>query len=133
MFDSKTLQDIEETRLNHPFLTFLLVDTEIHVGVIQNETPKIVMFYDFGKIVNEEDKKRFMKYADEWWWGRNQSVPVDSFIGNRFDRFKMILVGYPKKLIQSTIGPTFSLQEKYLKRVKKKKIDIISRKKVVAA
>lgn len=127
MLDDNTLSRIEETRSKHEFLTFLIMDNEIKVGIIQNETLKFVMLFDFEKIRDEGAKKRFLEHADEWWWGSNQSVPINSFIGEPFDEFQHALTGYPKKIIKQTIGPTFSLAEKYLKRVKKKRIEIINR------
>jgi len=127
MLDDNTLSRIEETRAKHEFLTFLIMDDKIKVGIVQNETLKFIMLYDFEKIRDEEAKKRFLAYADEWWWGSNQAVPVDSFIGEPFDEFQHALTGYPKKPVKQIIGPTFSLAEKYLKRVKKKRIEIINR------
>ena len=127
MLDDNTLSRIEETRAKHEFLTFLIMDGQIKVGIVQNETLKFVMLFDFEKIRDEKAKKRFLEHADEWWWGSNQSVPVDSFIGEPFDEFQHALTGYPKKSVKQIIGPTFSLAEKYLKRVKKKRIEIINR------
>lgn len=128
MLDQETLHRIEETRKQHPFLTFLVMETnEIKVGIVQNETMKLMMFYDFEKIRNEEERKEFLELADEWWWGSNQSIPVNAFCGDRFDKFQSALSGYPKKSIRHPIGPTFSLQNQYLRRIKKKKIELISR------
>ena len=127
LLDEETLTRIEETRKQHAFLTFLVMeDNDIKVGVVQNENMKIIMFYDFEKIRSEDDKKAFLELADEWWWGSNQSVPVNAFNGDAFDRFQPALSGYPKKSIKHTIGPTFSLQNQYLRRIKKKKIEILS-------
>lgn len=128
MLDEKTLSKIEETRAKYEFLTFLVMDNDnIKVGVVQNESLKLMMFYEFDKIRDESAKKRFLEHTDEWWWGSNQTVPVDSFIGEDFDEFRNILTVYPKKSIKEVIGPTFSLQEQYLKRVKKKRIEIVNR------
>ena len=129
VLDEETLTRIEETRKQHAFLTFLIMENDdIKVGVVQNENMKIIMFYDFEKIRSPEDKKAFLEMADEWWWGSNHSVPVNAFNGDEFDRFQCALRGYPKKSIQHTIGPTFSLQNQYLRRIKKKKIEIINRR-----
>lgn len=128
MIDDVTKTKIEETRAKHEFLTFLIMDSdEVKVGIIQNENMKMIMLYDFEKIRGKEFRKRFLDYGDEWWWGSNQSVPVDSFIGDDFDCYHPALTGYPKKSINQIIGPTFSIQEQYLKRIKKKKIEIITR------
>lgn len=130
MLDDTTQKQIEETRAKHEFLTFLVMkDGDIKCGVVQNETAKMIMFFDFEKIKDEEARRRFMDFADEWWWESNQSIPIDSFIGDRFDEFQAALSGYPKKALElDPIGPTFSLADQYLKRIKKKRVDIVNRK-----
>ncbi len=124
---------IEETRAEHEFLTFLVLTSgEVKVGIVQNESPKHVMFYDFEKIRSSDMRRRFLELGDSWWWGSNQALPVDSFIGEDFDIFHTALTGYPKKSIDDMIGPTISLQEQYLKRVKKKKIEIVNSRQATA-
>ena len=134
MLDDDTKARIEETRAEHAFLTFLvLASGDLKVGIVQNEAQKTVMFYDFEKIRDPDQRRRFLDLGDEWWWGSNQSIPVDSFIGERFDEFHPALTGYPKKSIAETIGPSLSLHELYLKRVKKKKIEIVNVKRLAPA
>ena len=128
MIDSKTRAQIEETRAEHEFLTFLvLASGEVKVGIVQNESPKMVQFYDYEKIRDKNHQKIFLQLGDTWWWWSNQALPVDSYIGQDFDIFGDALTGYPKKSIEEIHGPTISLQEQYLKRVKKKKIEIVNR------
>lgn len=125
--DESTLSYIEATRKKHEFLSFLILPKDIKVGIIQNATAKLVMFYDFEKIDNEYSKRLFLEYGDDWWWQSNLSVPIDSFIGVRFEEFAPVLIGYPKKGIDRIIGPCFSLSELYLKkRIKKKRVDLLS-------
>lgn len=123
--DQETLDRINAVRVQHEFLTFLVLEEEIIVGIVQNETQKIMMIYNLEKLKEEDARARFLRYGDEWWWQSNQCVPIDSFIGTRFDPYKSILTGYPKKSIRAIIGPSFNLSDQYLKRVKKKKIEII--------
>lgn len=126
--DTKMNSFIEETRAQFGFLTFLVMkDGEVRCGIVQNETPKMIMFFDMTRLKDEDQKKRFLAYGDEWWWQRSQSVPVDRYIGSRFDEFQRILRGYPKKSLTESIGPTMKLAELYLKRIKKKRIDIVNR------
>jgi len=128
MLDSDTRTQIEETRAEHEFLTFLVLTSgEVKVGIVQNESPKMVLFYDYEKIRNKDYQKLFLQLGDTWWWGSNQALPVDSYIGEDFEVFGDALTGYPKKSIDEIVGPSLSLQEQYLKRVKKKKIEIVNR------
>lgn len=123
--DQETLDRIHAARAQHEFLTFLVLEDEIVVGIVQNETQKIMMIYNLEKIKEDDARARFITYGDEWWWQSNQRIPIDSFIGPRFDQYKAVLTGYPKKSIRATIGPSFNLSDQYLKRIKKKKIEII--------
>ncbi len=133
MLDEEVRSQIDDTRSKHEFLTFLVMENgDVRVGIVQNETLKMMMFYDFGKIRGEGDKREFLGIADEWWWQSNQSVPVNAYAGDRFDKFDNILRGYPKKIVKEIIGPTFSLSNKYLKRIKKRKIEIISNRQASA-
>jgi hypothetical protein len=124
MKDAQTLEEIEETRKKYEFMTFVMLKDDIVVGIVQNETPKILMIYQFDLIRTTEEKEQFLQFGDEWWWGSNHSIPINLFIGDRFENFEYALRGYPRKPIDSLIGPTFSLAERYLRRVKKKKIEI---------
>lgn len=123
--DKDIVQDIEKTRLKYDFLTFLVLEDDIIVGIVQNETPKLMMVYQLDAIRDPHHKETFLKYADEWWWESNRTVPINSFIGRRFDMFEACLKGYSKKSVLKVIGPTFNLAERYLKRIKKKRIDIM--------
>jgi len=125
ILDEEYQKRIDETRKLYEFLTFLILNDDVIVGIIQNETPKIYMLYQLDEIRDVELREQFLQYGDEWWWGSNQSVPINSFIGRRFDVFESCLKGYSKKSVQQIIGPTFNLAEKYLKRVKKKRVDIL--------
>lgn len=129
MVSEKVQKEIDEARSVYKFLTFLVMQNgDVKCGIIQNETQRIIMFYDIDK-VPEDAKERFLKHADEWWWNSNLSMPIDSFIGSDFDEFRDVLTGHPKKsLAVDPIGPTFSLAKQYVTRIKKRKINLLSRK-----
>lgn len=128
MIDEQTMQDMEDTRLKYEFMTFLILKDDIIVGIIQNETPKVMMIYQFDLLKTTEEKEKFLQFGDEWWWGSNHSIPINLFIGDRFEHFEYVLRGYPRKPIEDVIGPTFSLAERYLRRVRKKKVEMIVQK-----
>jgi hypothetical protein len=125
MIDEQTLREIENTRMKYEFMTFIVMKDNILVGIIQNETPKIIRIYEFDCIKSIEEKERFLQFGDEWWWGSNHSVPINMFIGDRFEQYEYCLHGYSRKSIEDMIGPTFSLADKYSRRVKKKRIEIL--------
>lgn len=124
----ETIQDqISHTRARHPFLTFLLMTNgSLLAGIVQNMTQKTILFYDFDRIPDESQRREFLLLADHWWWGSAQKVPVNYFIGKPFDKYQSCLVGHPKKAISEIVGPTFSLADYYIRRIKMKRIEILS-------
>lgn len=128
MIDEQTLLDIETTRQKYEFMTFVVMKDDIIVGIVQNETPKLLMIYQFDIIRSTEEKEIFLQFGDDWWWGSNHNIPINLFIGDRFEQFDYTLRGYPRKPIEELIGPTFNLAERYLRRVRKKRIEIVVQK-----
>jgi len=123
---------IDKVRNTYAFLTFFFFNNDMMTcGIVQNETTKIIMVYDFLKIKDEDAKKRFLALAERWWWQSSQLIPINMFIGKEFDEFDYTLIGYTKKaFIKDPVGPLFSLNNLYLKRPKKKRIDLVNRIKV---
>ncbi len=122
----ETEQQIKETREKSPFLTYLLMSSgEVRVGIIQNETQRHYNFYDLSKIKELPHQKKFLEHGDRWWWESGQLIPINFFIGREFDEFQESLVGLPKKSVDKVIGPSFSLAALYMKRIKKRRIEIL--------
>jgi len=68
MIDNHTREKIEETQRLHKFLTFLVdANGDLRIGVVQNVTPKLVMFYDMAEIKTADGRAVFLQLADEWW------------------------------------------------------------------
>jgi len=125
MIDDQMLKEIEDTRSKYEFMTFVVTKDDVIVGIVQNETAKLLMIYQFDLIRTTEEKEQFLSFGDEWWWQSNHSIPINLYIGDPFEAFEYVLRSYPKKPIDQLIGPTFNLADRYLRRVRKKKIEIL--------
>lgn len=125
------MSKIEGIRKKHEFLTFMIIkdSDEWRCGVVQNSNNRFITFYDMAKIVDRDAQSRFMKHADTWWWQSGQVIPIDFFIGKEFLEFQHALCTLPRKSIEGDpIGPTYSITEHYLKRVKKRRVDLVTRR-----
>lgn len=130
MIDEDLHVKIAETREQHEFLTFMLMKNngEWRCGVVQNGNTRFIAFYDLAKI-DDALKEEFMMHADRWWWESGMSLPIDCFIGRAFDKFQESLSIVPKKALEGDpIGPVYSITDNYLKRIKKRRVDLINRK-----
>jgi hypothetical protein len=112
---------------NHPFITVCSYNGQEFVGIIQNRDDAVTTFYDFGRIVEQELKKEFLKLADEWWWNSNRMIPIHLFLKNDWAIFKPYLRTFTNKGLEILHGPATSLNDLTKKRVKRRSITLVKR------
>jgi len=97
------------------------------VGIVQNQDANVISFYDYGKIVEADDKSRFLELGDVWWWESNRKLPINIFIKNDFKYFRYTLTTLNGKDVQIVHGPTVKLDDIAKKRVKRRTIQLVRR------
>ena len=50
----------------YPFISLCVYATTEYVGIIQNQDEIVTTIYDFGSILDLEDKRRFLELANDW-------------------------------------------------------------------
>ena len=83
--------------------------------------------YDFGKIINLEEKQIFLEKANIWWWESNRSIPINIFLREDWAMFKPYLQTFINKDLHILYGPCTSLSDLTRKRTKKKSITLVRR------
>jgi hypothetical protein len=112
---------------SHPFITVCSYNGQEFVGIIQNRDESVTTFYDFGRIVEQELKKEFLKLADEWWWNSNRMIPIHLFLKDDWSIFKPYLRTFTNKGLEILHGPATSLNDLSKKRVKRRSITLVKR------
>ena len=103
----------------YPFITLCVYATQEYVG--------ITTIYDFGGKQDLDDKKKFLELANVWWWESNRSIPINIFLKNEWDPFKMYLRTFVNKDLVVLHGPICSLSEMSRKKSKRKSITLVRR------
>jgi hypothetical protein len=111
----------------YPFITLCVYATQEYVGIVQNQDDIITTIYDFGGIQDLDDKKKFLELANVWWWESNRSIPINIFLKNEWDPFKMYLRTFVNKDLVVLHGPICSLSEMGRKKSKRKSITLVRR------
>ena len=111
----------------YPFITLCLYASQEYVGIIQNRDDAITTIYDFGSIADLEAKKLFLELANIWWWESNRSIPINIFLKQEWDPFKVYLRTFVNKDLQVLHGPVCSLVEIARKKSKRKSITLVRR------
>jgi len=111
----------------YPFLTFFSYAGIEYVGVIQNRDTIITTFYDYGNIVDTDQKRIFLDLANVWWWESNRTVPINIFLKNEWSLFKPYLRTFVNKDLEILHGPCLSLSELHAKKSKRRSIMLVRR------
>ena len=117
----KTLRD------KFPFLSLIRKGDMEFVGIVQNQDNHVISFYDYGRIMSPQDKMKFLKYGEIWWYESNRKLPINIFLKGDFKYFRSTLVTLNSKDIEIVEGPTVRLSDISKKRVKRRTIQLVRR------
>lgn len=111
----------------YPFITLCIYASNEYVGIVQNRDDAITTIYDFGAVVDQESKRRFIDLANTWWWESNRSIPINIFLRGEWDPFRPTLRTFANKDLEILHGPICSLNDIARKKSKRKSITLVRR------
>jgi len=111
----------------YPFLSICRYAENEHVGIILNQDSQVTTMYDFGAIVEEELKRRFLELGEIWWWESNHMIPINLFLKGEWAVFKPYLRTFNNKNLDILHGQVTSLSDLAAKRKKRKSITLVKR------
>ena len=115
----KTLRD------KFPFLSLIQKGDMEFVGIVQNQDNNVISFYDYGRLMSPQDKMRYLKCGEIWWYESNRKLPINIFLKGDFKYFRTTLVTLNSKDVLIVEGPTVRLSDISKKRVKRKTIQLV--------
>lgn len=111
----------------YPFISLCVYANAEYVGVIQNRDESVTTIYDYGAVVDVDDKMQFLELAAVWWWESNRSIPINIFLRGDWDRFRFTLRTFSNKDLSIVHGPVCSLTDIARKKSKRKSIMLVRR------
>ena len=115
----KTLRD------KFPFLSLIRKGDMEFVGIVQNQDNNVISFYDYGRLMQPQDKMRYLKCGEIWWYESNRKLPINIFLKGDFRYFRTTLVTLNSKDVVIVEGPTVRLSDISKKRVKRRTIQLV--------
>lgn len=112
---------------NHPFISVVSYAGQEYIGVVQNRDDTITTFYDYGSIVEQPLKERFLELGDQWWWESNRQIPINLFLRDDWAIFKQYLRTFTNKGLILLHGPIISMTDLTKKRSKRRSIIMVKR------
>jgi hypothetical protein len=117
----------EKLAEKYPFITLCVYANAEYVGIVQNQDDAITTIYDFGSIQDLDLKRKFLEFANVWWWESNRSIPINIFLKEDWDDFRPYLRTFANKDLEILHGPVCSLNEMARKKSKRKSITLVRR------
>lgn len=114
---------------NFPFLSVVTYGGNEYVGIIINQDQYVTSMYVYTKILNDDQKKKFLDLGEIWWWESNRLIPISIFLRKEMEEFRYIIITMNSKDVNVTLGPTVNLNNLSLKRVKRKSVQLIKKPK----
>jgi hypothetical protein len=111
----------------YPFITLCIYADLEYIGIVQNRDDTITTIYDFGVLVSQDQKQRFIELANVWWWESNRSIPINIFLRGDWDEFRYCLRTFMNRDLTIIHGPVCSLNDISKKRTKRKSITLVRR------
>ena len=111
----------------YPFITLCIYASNEYVGIVQNRDDAITTIYDFGAVLDQEQKRRFIDLANTWWWESNRSIPINIFLRGEWEPFRPTLRTFANKDLEILHGPVCSLNDIARKKSKRKSITLVRR------
>ncbi len=112
---------------NHPFITVCSYAGQDYVGIVQNRDDIVTTIYDYGSIVDQIMRERFLELGDTWWWESNRLVPINMFLKEEWVVFKPYLRTFNNKSLTIVHGPICSMLELSKRKGKRKSITLVKR------
>ena len=110
-----------------PFLSLIRKGDMEFVGIVQNQDNNVISFYDYGRLMQPQDKMRYLKCGEIWWYESNRKLPINIFLKGDFKYFRTTLVTLNSKDVVIAEGPTVRLSDISKKRVKRRTIQLVRR------
>lgn len=109
-----------------PFLCLARYSGAEYIGIIQNYDSLIVSMYVYSRL-QEEHKKSFLEYGEEWWWATNRMLPINIVLGTKFQKFQYCLHTFAVKEFDVVTGHVVTLQNIITKRIRRRQIQLVRR------
>jgi hypothetical protein len=112
---------------NHPFITVCSYAGQDYVGIVQNRDDIVTTIYDYGSIVDQVLREKFLELGDIWWWESNRLIPINMFLKQEWTDFKPYLRTFNNKSLTVVHGPICSMLELAKRKSKRKSITLVKR------
>ena len=110
----------------YPFLTVIEYAGKEYLGVVQNIDSHVASVYVYERLKDKNERVRFLRLGDEWWWETNRKLPINIALLNRWN-FAHCVQSFNVKQMEVIAGPEVRLSNSITKRIKRRSINLVKK------
>tara|TARA_B100000953_G_scaffold164438_1_gene135726 strand:- start:698 stop:1069 length:372 start_codon:yes stop_codon:yes gene_type:complete len=110
----------------YPFLTVIEYAGKEYLGVVQNIDSHVASVYVYERLKDKNERVRFLRLGDEWWWETNRKLPINIALLNRWN-FAHCVQSFNVKQMELIAGPEVRLSNSITKRIKRRSINLVKK------
>lgn len=110
----------------YPFLTVIEYAGKEYLGVVQNIDSHVASIYVYERLSDKDERVRFLRLGDEWWWETNRKLPINIALLNRWN-FAHCVQSFNVKQMELIAGPEVRLSNSITKRIKRRSINLVKK------
>jgi|TARA_B100000929_G_C15444127_1_gene398990 hypothetical protein len=110
----------------YPFLTVIEYAGKEYLGVVQNIDSHVASVYVYERLKDKNERVRFLRLGDEWWWETNRKLPINIALLNRWN-FAHCVQSFNVKQMEIVAGPEVRLSNSITKRIKRRSINLVKK------
>jgi hypothetical protein len=119
------MKNKDDFQKNFPFITCIKTSDNEYVGIIVNFDDNVTSIYSYADIRTDTEKQAFLEMGEVWWWESNRKIPINIFLKNEMQAFRVYIKTFNSKDVEILFGPVVNLGEIAEKRVKRKSIQLV--------
>lgn len=111
----------------HPFITVCSYAGQDYVGIVQNRDDSVTTLYDYGALVDQELREKFLELGSAWWHESNRLISINIFLKQEWAMFKPFLRTFNNKSLTILHGPVCSMSDLSKRKSKRRSVTMVRR------
>jgi len=118
----------QKLSLQFPFISVVSygAHADEFVGIVQNYDSLTTCFYDFGVLLDDDEKRLFLTLGEKWFFESNRMIPINIYLKWEWKPFEKTFKTFMSRELTVIYGPCPSLANLAQKK-KRRSIQVVKR------
>lgn len=116
----------QEILEQYPFMSVIMYAGNEYLGIVQNVDTQIATMYVYDRLIDKNEKIKFLELGETWWWETNRKLPINIALIGKW-RFQHCCQSFNVKQMEIIAGPEVKLSNSITKRIKRRSINLMKK------